>query len=43
MWERVGTSGSTAYSSVVNVNFNNPEKAFASNARGIQVTAKFFF
>jgi hypothetical protein len=40
---RIGTSGSTAYTSVTNVNFNNPEKAFTSNSRTLQVVAKFFF
>jgi Carboxypeptidase regulatory-like domain len=40
---RISTSGSTAYTSVTNVNFNNPEKAFSSNPRVLQVVAKFFF
>jgi hypothetical protein len=37
----VGTSGSTAYVSVNNVNFNNPEKAFSSSPRALQIVAKF--
>ena len=40
---RVGTAGSTAFSALTNGNFNNPERAFASNARTLQVTAKFIF
>ena len=40
---RISTSGSTSYTSVINVNFNNPEKAFTSNSRTLQVVAKFFF
>jgi hypothetical protein len=40
---RVLSSGSTAYTTVNNVNFNNPEKAFTSNSRTLQVVAKFFF
>jgi hypothetical protein len=39
----VGTSGSTAYVSVNNVNFNNPEKAFSSSPRAMQIVAKFSF
>ena len=39
----VSTSGSTSYTSVINVNFNNPEKAFSSSPRVMQVVAKFFF
>ncbi|HLK68054.1 MAG TPA: carboxypeptidase regulatory-like domain-containing protein [Bryobacteraceae bacterium] len=40
---RVSTSGSTAYTSVSNVNFNNPEVAFSSNPRLMQVVAKFYW
>jgi hypothetical protein len=40
---RISTSGSTSYTSVINVNFNNPEKAFSSSPRVMQVVAKFFF
>ena len=40
---RVSTVGSTAYTNVVNVNFNNPEAAFASNARYFQLVAKLIF
>jgi len=39
----VGTSGSTAYVTVNNVNFNNPEKAFGSNPRTVQIVAKFIW
>jgi hypothetical protein len=39
----VGTSGSTAYVTVNNVNFNNPEKAFSSNPRSLQIVAKFIW
>ena len=41
--KRVNTSTSTSYTSVINVNFNNPEKAFSSSPRVMQVVAKFFF
>jgi hypothetical protein len=40
---RISTSGSTSYTSVINVNFNNPEKAFSSSPRVMQVVAKFYF
>jgi hypothetical protein len=40
---RVNTSATTAYSDVRNVLFNNPEQAFASNARTLQITAKITF
>ncbi len=39
----VSTSGSTAYVTVNNANFNNPEKAFSSNPRVMQIVAKFVF
>jgi len=38
---RVSTSGATAYTSVTNVNFNNPEKPFSSNPRWMQLVARF--
>jgi hypothetical protein len=38
---RVNTSGSTAYVNATNVNFNNPEKAFSSNPRLMQIVARF--
>jgi hypothetical protein len=38
---RVSTSGATAYTAVTNVNFDNPEKAFSSNPRLIQIVARF--
>ena len=37
------TSGSTAYVTVTNANFNNPEKAFSSSPRTAQIVAKFFW
>jgi Carboxypeptidase regulatory-like domain len=40
---RISTSGSTAYTSVSNANFNNPEKAFSSNPRLMQIVAKFIW
>lgn len=40
---RISTAGSTSYTSVINVNFNNPEKAFSSSSRVMQVVAKFFW
>jgi hypothetical protein len=39
----VGTSGSTAYVTVNNINFNNPEKAFSSSPRTVQIVGKFIF
>jgi hypothetical protein len=39
----VGTSGSTAYVTVNNVNFNSPEKAFSSSPRVVQIVAKFIW
>jgi hypothetical protein len=39
----VGTSGSTAYVPVNNINFNNPEKAFSSSPRTVQIVGKFIF
>ncbi|HUA63809.1 MAG TPA: TonB-dependent receptor [Verrucomicrobiae bacterium] len=39
----VGTSGSTAYVTATNVNFNNPEVAFSSSARSMQIVAKFIW
>jgi len=38
---RISTAGSTAYVTVTNVNFNNPEAAFSSNPRLMQIVAKF--
>ena len=38
---RVSTSAATAYTSVTNVNFNNPEKPFSSNPRWMQLVARF--
>ncbi len=38
---RISTSGSTAYVTVNNGTFNNPEKTFSSNPRLMQVVAKF--
>lgn len=40
---RVNTNASTAYTTLTNVNFDNPEKAFSSNARTLQVFARFTF
>jgi hypothetical protein len=40
---RVNTSGSTAYTTLTNALFNNPEKAFSSNPRVVQLVAKFTF
>jgi hypothetical protein len=40
---RVNTNASTAYTTLTNANFNNPEKAFLSNARTVQLVAKFTF
>jgi hypothetical protein len=39
--KRVSTSGATAYVTATNVNFNNPEKAFSSNPRLMQIVARF--
>ncbi len=39
----VSSATSTAYVTVNNVNFNNPEKAFSSNVRTMQVVAKFIW
>ena len=40
---RVSTSAATAYSSVTNLNFNNPETAFGSHPRLMQIVAKFIW
>ena len=40
---RVSTSAATAYSSVTNLNFNNPETAFGSHPRMMQIVAKFIW
>ena len=40
---RVNTNASTAYTTLTNANFNNPEKAFSSNPRTVQLVAKFTF
>jgi len=40
---RVNQSGATAYTTVTNANFNNPETAFGSNPRTMQLSAKFSF
>ena len=40
---RVSTNGDTAFASVTNAIFNNPEKTFSSNPRLMQVVAKFFW
>jgi hypothetical protein len=37
----VSTASSTAYVTVTNANFNNPEKAFSSTPRVMQIVAKF--
>ena len=37
------TSGSTAYVTVTNANFNNPERAFSSSPRTAQIVAKFYW
>jgi len=40
---RVSTASLTSYVTLTNTNFNNPEKFFASNARTIQIMAKFIW
>jgi len=40
---RVSTNASTAYTTLTNALFNNPEKAFSSNPRVVQLVAKFTF
>ncbi|MEP6715722.1 MAG: TonB-dependent receptor [Terriglobia bacterium] len=40
---RVSSLGAASYVTVTNVNFNNPEKVFTSNARTVQLVAKLIF